>query len=573
MDSRTVSNWLTGVCSSTPLPPEDSESVVWPPSPQTRAHRLRLQREAYRAGPSLPQVEQQRQQNHPSAAVRPDLDPPSHLSQIAKMPPRRSARKKVAPNPDDGLLQLRDVSAAIAEMDHHPKPQQDNGKGGSMDGPVDQSSDEVDDEDPDITPRRPPPSTNMTSRSMSIFSHQFPRPTSSTSIPPPKATSPTRYSRSTTGSSHARSKSPMKHSDDLVKLEKPVLWLNLSKHELQIRMQNYKSGTLFKSINGVLRKGYLPMELRGILDVELELDDSDDVLYTKRPVGPNTESQLHQAKFLQGAVFGSSSPSTQQDRGNKIDGLLSDFFHFQSLLSEFEALRTIVATTDDHIRYPRTEASWNEKVHRPMLDLAILHTPAVSIENVTRANIAKNFLPQTSADPISLTPDSKLIDYVMVLKPQQHGGGLNRQRLIHFIDQLEYRGFNQSPYYPLRIMPSGVFIETKVNNQRSNEGKAQLGMWLASWYSRVSTFPCLAEQDDILSPPVIPILLVEAKSWELYFAFDTVSQYEVCGPVEIGSTSNLDSAYRLLAVLRILAHWMATDFLKWVEDCLKQAGV
>ncbi|KAI0811442.1 hypothetical protein GGR55DRAFT_643131 [Xylaria sp. FL0064] len=51
------------------------------------------------------------------------------------------------------------------------------------------------------------------------------------------------------------------------------------------------------------------------------------------------------------------------------------------------------------------------------------------------------------------------------------------------------------------------------------------------------------------------------------------SHYEVCGPINIASTDNLNDAYRLLGVLRILANWMATDFYDWVDHCLKEVGV
>ncbi|KAI1147239.1 hypothetical protein F4825DRAFT_455672 [Nemania diffusa] len=122
-------------------------------------------------------------------------------------------------------------------------------------------------------------------------------------------------------------------------------------------------------------------------------------------------------------------------------------------------------------------------------------------------------------------------------------------------------------------MPSGIFIETKVNTQKSTEAKAQLGMWLASWYGRVSEFPHVTDQDEPLPPPVLPVLLVEAGSWELYFAFDAGSHYDVSGRVSIRSTHSLDEAYRLPAVLRILAKWVETDFLAWVEACLRRAGI
>ncbi|KAI1757180.1 hypothetical protein F4782DRAFT_217684 [Xylaria castorea] len=159
----------------------------------------------------------------------------------------------------------------------------------------------------------------------------------------------------------------------------------------------------------------------------------------------------------------------------------------------------------------------------------------------------------------------------MVLKPLKHERP-NPNRIVRFMDELKFRGFNQSTYYPLRMMPSGVFINAKAD-QKSDEARVQLGLWLASWFGRVSEFPYLGERNDVLPPPVIPILIVESMSWQLWFAFDTPSQYEVCGPVKIGDTYELESAYRLLAVLRISAHWMATGFLEWVDDCLKQAVV
>ncbi|KAI0114071.1 hypothetical protein GGR51DRAFT_505431 [Nemania sp. FL0031] len=539
MDSKDVLHWLTGVCSSAPLPPEDSAPVVWPP-PQTRAYRLQVQREA-----------QQQRHNQPSAVVKLDSEPLGHLNQTAKMPPqRRSPRKNVAPDstPDDGSLQFGEMNADIDEADLDLEPQRDRSKGDNRNQRFNQSREEIDDGGP-----------NMTSRSKSIFSQHFlPSNTSSNSVPCSKFNSATLYSQSPTSSRRARSKSPIIRSQDLAKLEKEVAWLTLSMSELRSKMQGHKSEALFDLIKNALDEGYLPLELRGILDTELCLNERQISLYAERPVGPMTESQLQQTKFF-------------KDTNAKIDGLLPDLFHFQSLLSELESLRTIVARTCSQKDSDRTEASWNENVHRPMLDLAVLHNPSISIENVTRANITREFLPQ-SASPISVTPDSKLIDYAVVLNPEVEER-VNIKRIMRFIDTLEFRGFNQSSYFPLRIMPSGIFIETKASKGGSSEGKARLGMWLASWYHRVSVFP-YSENNDVLPPPVIPILLVESGSWwSLYFAFDTGSRYEICGAGISMGTETLRNAYCLLAVLRILAHWMATDFLDWVDDCLKQAGL
>ncbi|KAI1347327.1 hypothetical protein F5Y01DRAFT_318872 [Xylaria sp. FL0043] len=549
MHPRVVSAWVDDIRSNSPLPPEDQE-VVWPLPRLVPNWYLRQLRE----------LERQQQQSHPFAAAE------LHPDQKVKMPPRRSPRKRSAEDSQGRSLQLDDVRVAISEINHSGLPA--NNESENVSGPTDHSCDEVDDEDPDMTPRPPRHSTVETSRSTSIFSRRLPQLTSSTSLPPSQAHSPTRQSRSTTISNRTRSKSPIKRAYDLTKLEKPVRWCKLPKHKdkLERNLQNCQSATLFDPIMKVLKGGYLPMELRGILDVELGLDGTNKKLYAKRPPGPNTKSQLLEAEMLLGAAC------------SKIDKSVLDFLHLNSLLSELEALRSIVAATQDHLETPRTEASWNEKVHRPMLDLAILHIPAVGIENITRATIAKGFLPQTSVCLGPLSPDSKLIDYAMVLKPEEpvealQPGQLDHDRIAKFLGQLEDQCFNQSHYGPLTAMPSGVFVETKAEDRKTDEAKTQLGMWLASWYGRIAQFPCLSDEEDALPSPVIPVLIIEKEVWNLWFAFDTASQYEVYGPIKIGSTDELDGAYRVLAVLRIIAQWMATDFLDWVEKCLDRAGV
>ncbi len=68
--------------------------------------------------------------------------------------------------------------------------------------------------------------------------------------------------------------------------------------------------------------------------------------------------------------------------------------------------------------------------------------------------------------------------------------------------------------------------------------------------------------------PFLPVLLVVCENWELYFAFDRDGEFEVCGPLEIGSTVTVDGSYRLLEVLRLLASWVAGDFCGWVERCI-----
>jgi hypothetical protein len=120
------------------------------------------------------------------------------------------------------------------------------------------------------------------------------------------------------------------------------------------------------------------------------------------------------------------------------------------------------------------------------------------------------------------------------------------------------------------LEPTGVLVETKVDIRRRAEGKAQLGIWLAAWYGRVAKFAPLPSGDSgtPTNLPFLPVLLVVCENWELYFAFDREGEFEVCGPLEVGSTVAVDGSYRLLEVLRLLASWVAGDFRGWVERCI-----
>ncbi|KAL2159465.1 hypothetical protein VTH06DRAFT_2470 [Thermothelomyces fergusii] len=192
------------------------------------------------------------------------------------------------------------------------------------------------------------------------------------------------------------------------------------------------------------------------------------------------------------------------------------------------AVREIVATTARFVNTARSEATWNDHVHGPVLRLAVSNTPHVGVENVTQAAIAKAF------------------DLAV--------------RIANFVDGFDGpRTFNQSTHGVLCYEPTGVLIGTKVDIRRRAEGKAQLGIWLAAWYGCVAGFAPVppADADTPTNLPFLPVLLVVCEKWELHFASDRGGEFEACGPLEIGSTVTVDGSYRLLEVLRLLAGWVA----------------
>lgn len=70
---------------------------------------------------------------------------------------------------------------------------------------------------------------------------------------------------------------------------------------------------------------------------------------------------------------------------------------------------------------------------------------------------------------------------------------------------------------------------------------------------------------------LLPLLLVVCDAWELWFAFDCGGEgFGIVGPMIIGGTVELDTSYRLLAVLPMLVDWMGLEFKEWVEKCVGQ---
>ncbi|KAK4140382.1 uncharacterized protein C8A04DRAFT_39916 [Dichotomopilus funicola] len=331
----------------------------------------------------------------------------------------------------------------------------------------------------------------------------------------------------------------------------PVSWVTPDPRTLRETVKATGSAQALQLFDKVWRvmqgEGYLPRELKGILKEELMVNDArfapiDRVTVTS----PQERGDARQ-------LF----PSLSADEGQTL-GLLS-------LYHELNTVRDIAATTTQFINTPRSEATWNDRIHGPILRLAVSGIPHVGAENITQAAISKAFVPAARGELETLK--GKMIDYALLLRPEKPLA----LRIADFVDGFEGpRTFNQSTHGVLCYEPTGVLIETKVEARRCAEGKAQLGIWLASWYGRVARFAPLhsADPDTSTNLPFLPILLVMCEKWELYFAFDRDGEFEVCGPLDIGSTVTVDDSYRLLEVLRLLAGWVAGEFRGWIERCV-----
>lgn len=392
--------------------------------------------------------------------------------------------------------------------------------------------------------------------------------------------------RGPTSSAASRSSSSIKGPDDLFRLERPVRWLHSTVVELRTALQATGGAAvdLFRQIHMITgsRRGFLPLELQPILGGELDLDEGDAHFFAARPARPTSEQERNEAIALLGIDMFPGNRS--------IDEVLL----LLDLRAELTELRSIVSSTGAFKASPHPEAAWNARIHDRILELAVrqgqpatAHT-AVGIENITRAKIAKPFVPTTADTDLDLdlllppggsNPESKMVDYAMVLRLLDNNNNNNddnndnnsgsskanglAQRIAVFVSRLaDVATFNNTTFAPLCLNPAGIFIETKVDTKRYAEAQAQLGIWVASWFARVAMFlPSGA-------PPPVPLILAIDESWELWFAVYSMAGTCIYGPVKIGGTGSLTEAYTLLGVLRLLVGWVQGPFRDWVIRCI-----
>lgn len=136
---------------------------------------------------------------------------------------------------------------------------------------------------------------------------------------------------------------------------------------------------------------------------------------------------------------------------------------------------------------------------------------------------------------------------------------------------------NQTAYPPLQLRPIAIAVETKSENP-SDSGTAQLAVWTRAWMNRMvrwSKWRAQAEGvlDQLPRPqplPVLPLLRVVGHDWKVSWAWVDEPSGELIqmGELNIGNTSELRQAYRVLGAVRRLMDWADHEFRAWVESTL-----
>ncbi|OAA65108.1 hypothetical protein LEL_10555 [Akanthomyces lecanii RCEF 1005] len=276
----------------------------------------------------------------------------------------------------------------------------------------------------------------------------------------------------------------------------------------------------------------------------------------------------------------------------------------EAALRSHEELRRIVDKSVASSNKRRSESSWNNLVHTPLLEHATRAMPFLVVEPIMSAHIMPEFrpllasgeqLPSSSASsatggssvsghsgggaatPVRRQPAAttistsvhKMVDYALALQPSD----TLRPLIDEFLrrEPWERQSINQTRYEPLRACPAPLFVETKTTSGTQDGASVQLGIWLAAWYKRMRTLAVLAgsPQERLLTLPVIQVV---GGVWSVMYAVDEVTEIRVLyRNAQIGETDSMLGMYELQASLAALGGWVKGTFEPWFTNLLMRA--
>lgn len=109
-----------------------------------------------------------------------------------------------------------------------------------------------------------------------------------------------------------------------------------------------------------------------------------------------------------------------------------------------------------------------------------------------------------------------------------------------------------------------MFMNIEVKRSHSNQDPLiQLAVWITAEFEKRQI------EGYSFDMPVLAIAVVEEK-WELYMVYaagNDGGRYDCnfVGPFEMGSTTSVEGAFRILGVLCSLASWGLSDYRAWFE--------
>ncbi|KAL8960883.1 MAG: hypothetical protein Q9193_002485 [Seirophora villosa] len=235
-------------------------------------------------------------------------------------------------------------------------------------------------------------------------------------------------------------------------------------------------------------------------------------------------------------------------------------------LSEIQRLTAAAITCEEDRSH---EGTWNEKVHWIVIQAALASSAHAEYLNTASAKTA-------SIDPKSLASEAlpkRVVDYVIVLVPDELTA--RAWKKLRPLPGAGIKSWNHTTTNDLRSNPIASSIETKAPNKSWTDGKAQLAIWTAAFHKRLAMLQKPGQGQGHLPIPAMPLLIAQGHDWHLLIVSrqrlpdnEDCSETIVWQKIDIGSTRNCFDAYKLLAVLHVVADWAYTVWRPWFRELI-----
>lgn len=253
-------------------------------------------------------------------------------------------------------------------------------------------------------------------------------------------------------------------------------------------------------------------------------------------------------------------------------------------LSDVQRLTTAAISCEDKRSH---ENAWNEKVHLAVIQTALASSTHAAVLDVATVYVSHLFcsimrLPSpadtltrktASIDPPSLADEAlprRVVDYAIVLLPDEV---ISRAwRRLQPLKGAGIKSWNHTTTSDVRSTPIAANIETKAPNKSWTDGKAQLGIWTAALHKRLSVLK--EPGGGKLHIPAMPLLVAQGHDWHLLIISQHSHSSDKGGTViwqkiDIGNTRNCFDAYKLIAVIHLVADWAHTTWRPWFTKLIE----
>ncbi|KAI0423569.1 hypothetical protein F5Y09DRAFT_212093 [Xylaria sp. FL1042] len=210
---------------------------------------------------------------------------------------------------------------------------------------------------------------------------------------------------------------------------------------------------------------------------------------------------------------------------------------------------------------PVYEAEWNDRVHAPILELALdidLALEGSSEESLVFHNISDARVASSFRDPSALLKDS-MVDYGIFLAPTLTSP-LGALITLIMAKSRSFMQFNALENFEID-RPLAIAIETKRTRSGDANAPSQLANFARAQF-RVTRY-LFSGATVPAGSIIVPLIEVTGSSWRISFAALDADRVLVSSDLAMGSTEQMSDCYVLLRSLLRLLRWLRTECAVW----------